>query len=256
MKIAIVTVWYNEEDFAPFFLNHYDYVDRIFVLLDADTSDRTPDILARYENVVIEPLAFPDGMDDIIKVKALSHKAQELADRFDWVYALDADEFIFAPRNYYDAGVFLAKQGQLGYDCVVATMYQVYRHVTDEDLDPTKPAIYQRQHGDPNTTQGINALYNKPIVARPNRGILWGVGNHNLLNDNRRAEERMFGAHWAMAEPDIAVKRRILGRKMRQSKRNLDLKLTYHHHHITEEEIREECKQHENDPDVLGGLLP
>ena len=59
MKIVLITMWYNEEFLAPFFLNHYKWVDKIHILLDADTDDNTEAIATGYSNVLIEHFNFP-----------------------------------------------------------------------------------------------------------------------------------------------------------------------------------------------------
>jgi len=256
MKIAIATMWYNEEDFGPLFLKHYSYVDKIHLILDTDTTDRTREIALKYKNVEIEDFTFPDMMDDIIKVNKLNATISFLLDEFDWVYLLDADEFIFAPKPYLNERSFLYKQERQGYNLVLAKMFQVYRHISEGDLDINKPAILQRQHGDPDLSSSFNSSYIKPIIVRKGLKIVWKAGNHCCIGSNiNLAKECFYGAHWMMAEPNIAIKRRIYGRKMRQSKRNLEKKLTVQHHHITEEQIRQQCEIHRNDPNVLRDAL-
>ncbi|GAI19650.1 unnamed protein product [marine sediment metagenome] len=161
MKIAIVTVWYNEEDLAPFFLKHYSYTDKIFLFLEA--TDKTKEICEQFPNVQVEDFIQPDGMDDILKVEKINQVVRELKGEFDWVYSVDADELIFPPKEYKDAKDFLFKQQKNSYNLVYTKIFQVYRHVTDEDLDINKPILAQRQHGDPDLTSFFNRSYIKPI---------------------------------------------------------------------------------------------
>ena len=244
MKIEIVTMWYNEEKFAPFFLNHYKYVDKIHLLLDADTNDNTRKICSQYPNVEIEDFTFPDMMDDILKVNKINEITKKLD--CDWVYVLDADEFIWPCRDE-EPKEFLSKQkGNLLY----AQMWQVYRHITDIDLDVNLSMKTQRCHGDVNITEGMNRIYNKPIIFKPQVNVVLCQGNH-LYRENKNivvSSENFHGAHWAMVDVNIAIERRIAGRRERQSKVNLETGMTIQHHHITKEQIRKECEEHLNDP--------
>lgn len=256
MKIAIITIWYNEQDLAPFFLKHYSYVDKIFLFLEA--TDKTKEICEQFPNVQIEDFIQPNGMDDILKIEKIHQAVRELKGEFDWVYSVDADEFIFPPKEYKNAREFLAKQEAEKFNLVRAKMWQVFRHYTDSDLDPIKPVIRQRQHGDPDLDSEFNGAYaNKPIVVKPETDIVWSVGCHIILSGSiKEAKEQFYGAHWAMVDKDIAIRRRIYGRKLRLSKRQIEGGLTFQHINITEEKIKEEVEKHKNDPNVLGCLLP
>ena len=76
MKIAIVTVWYNEEDLAPFFLKHYSYVDDLYVYLDTATSDSTRKICEAHSNVTIRDMSFPAGYDPAAQVRRVTSAAR------------------------------------------------------------------------------------------------------------------------------------------------------------------------------------
>jgi len=214
MKIEIVTMWYNEAFLAPFFLSHYHYADKIHLILDADTNDNTREICKRFGNVEIEGFTFPDMMDDLLKIQKINSVVS--AQNCDWVFAVDADEFIFPANNESVAGILSRQKANLLY----VQMWQIYRHNTDKDLDSSKPAIFQRRHGDPNISRGINRLYNKPIIVKPEIGIKWLPGCHkHERNENIIvSRDKFLGAHWAMADVEMAIERRIRGRKERQSK--------------------------------------
>ena len=258
MKIAIVTVFFNEEDLAPFFLKHYRDIDKIFLYLDTDTNDSTKRICEQYANVELRSFTFPEGFDDITKVEKINEVVRGLKGQFDWIYSVDADEFIFPPKEYRNAREFLARQEEEGYNLVFAKIFQVYRHFTDEDLDINKSILAQRQHGNPNFSSRLFRLYNKPIVVKPKIDITWTPGCHFFKkNPNiKQAKDIFYGAHWAMVDEDIAIKRRIYGRKLRLSKRQVEQGLTWQHINVTENKIREEIEKHKNDPNVLGALLP
>ena len=247
MKISVISMWFNEAFLAPFFLGHYSYADKIHILLDTDTNDNTRDICARYDNVEIEDFTFPDMMDDNLKIIKINEvTARETAD---WVFAVDADEFIF-PAGGESAPAVLERQTA---NLLYAQMWQVYRHAADTDLDPAQSAIFQRRHGDPNIKTGVNALYVKPIIVRPEIGIVWYPGCHTFKPNEKIiiSPEKFWGAHWQMADVEMAVDRRIHGRRERQSKVNLAVGYSVLHHHITEKEIRDICTAHTSDPQVF-----
>ena len=247
MKIKILTVWYNESFLAPFFSKHYDYTDEIYVLLDSDTDDDTREILKKSDNVKIEEFTFPDMMDDSIKADHINRVVKKI--KSDWIYVLDADEFIFPP-NFEPPHKFL---NRIKENVVIARMWQVYRHINDKDLDINKNSVVlQRRHGDENRETGINAAYCKPIIVKPPIDFDFLYGNHQLIGNNFKvAKETFDGAHWSMADLNFALDRRIKGRRERQSKHNLETGMTYHQHEVTEESLRKECDLHKNDPKLF-----
>ncbi len=270
MSIEVLTMWYNEAQLAPYFLKHYAYADRITLLYDADTSDNTLEIVRSAPNVSVIPFHFPDMMDDELKRDFLN--AQYRQSQCDWLLCVDADEFVFYKESgtfVYDLHDFLAERSK--YDVFYVTLYQIYRHADDMDLNPGEYPVPQRRHGDPNVTHGMNALYNKPALVRTGLNIQWTPGCHAvklysppLRTLGLRRAVRMFfhehtlpslkiapfpllGAHWSMADPSFAVERRVKNRKERQSKNNLTKGMTRQHHTVTEESIMSEFNQHMHD---------
>lgn len=251
MNIAACTVWYNEEDFAPFFLRHYLYVDKIFVLVDSATDDFTREILGQYHNVEQREIVFPEeGVDEDQKISEIMNVYEECYD-YDWFYNVDADELIFPPDGLHPYS-FLRSCNE---SVIRADLIQVYRHESEKDLDYSLDrAFEQRRHG--TRTLMINGadqghLYHKPIIVRT-YGVnpVWCPGNHTLQHVGKVCEKSFLGAHWAMADEDIAIKRR-LSRKARQSKNNLAKGYNIHQKDITEESIREECRKNSNLPRVF-----
>jgi hypothetical protein len=251
MNIEVITCMYNEEFLAPFFMNHYEWATKIKVFIDDDTNDGTEDIVRRYPNSDVYKFKFPDMMDDFLKVILLTNAYR--SSNTDWVILVDADEFVYHP-DIYD---FLS---EVDADIVIANLYQVYRNIKDKDLDISLPAFPQRIYGDKNT--GENKCYNKPIVARGGLPIMWTPGNHFILVDQctqrynsagvlpgniRISDTPLMGSHWAMADPCFCVERRCKGRRDRQSKFNLENKMTVQNHNITEEQVLAECAAHLND---------
>ncbi len=266
MNIQLITFWYNEAFLAPFFLNHYNWVDRIHIILDDDTDDDTETIALRYPNVSLERFRFPDKMDDIIKSAVISNKYQTLTDA-DYVVVVDSDEFIFCWEPTDPVRLHLQKTGL---DIYFVNLWQIYQHETDQPLDPALPVWQQRCHGDPDMESVANTAYLKPIVVGGGLDLFWGIGNHYVVHNGIKLEwssrelkdrlpysvacERSLmlqGAHWRLPDLEQSITRRILHRKQRQSQVNLDRGLTAHHHEVTEESIRQEFNAHKQDPVVF-----
>ena len=288
MSIEVLTMWYNEAYLAPFFLKHYAYADKITLLYDADTSDNTLKIVESYPNVHVVPFQFPDMMDDELKRDFLNTQYRQT--ECDWVLCVDADEFVFYKKGNefcYDLHPFL--DGNPEYDLFYVTLYQIYPHADDAELDPDMCPVPQRRYGDPNVTKGHNSMYNKPILVRKGLDMYWTPGCHEIdlvlrngLNMlwvpgcNRMtfrghplkkiaanfmktcmifpagiSSVPLLGAHWAMAAPAFAIERRIENRKKRQSRNNLEKGMTVQHHNVTEESIMREFAQHKNDPQLF-----
>ena len=256
MKIELITTWYNESFLAPFFLSHYSFVDTIHVLLDRDTNDDTIQKCSSHRNVRLEMVTLPDALDDVLKIGMINALYRTLD--CDWVLAPDADEFVFPLPLGTDIRHALADER--AFEVVYAQMWQVYRHRTDSDLDPTLPAVPQRRHGDPNVTTGLNAAYVKPIIVKGGLDFAWAPGLHAFQKPKSRiirafhrlagrpkiSPRRLYGAHWAMADPEFAVARRT-ARRNHLSKANIENRRGVQHFDITEAKIRRECDEHLDD---------
>ncbi len=254
MRIFPLCMVYNEEKILPFFLRHYEHLPEIHVLFETDSDDRSYEILTAHPKVKIEKIHIAGGIDDVEKVKIVNQAIY--ARRYaDWLYILDSDELIF-PAKGEDDTYFLARQDASGYNVVMAFMYQVYRHETDADLDPSRPPIPQRMHGDPDVfstkqeeNRDCNAHYIKPIVIKPASGIQYAPGNHLILDsaDVNLSSDDYVGAHFQMCDPTIAIHRRMQ-RKARMSEVNKKYGFGFQHHHIDAEWILAECAKHLHDP--------
>jgi glycosyltransferase involved in cell wall biosynthesis len=250
MKLTVLTMWYNEEKLAPFFFKHYrDLVDEIVVIVDADTDDNTREICKK-NGAIIKEFKFPDGMDDILKRDRLNEELENI--KSDWVLGVDADEFVFAPFSF-KIKPFLEEADRAGADLVFTSFANVFKHKTEGKLDINKSIVHQRQHGSFNISEWGELNNRKANVIKPY--LRWEVGFHLAYGWHNIYKNCLLGVHWAMADVDLAIERRIYGRKLRMSKRNKELKLSWHLFNITEEQIRKECKKHENDPNILGKYL-
>jgi len=244
MRIEIITVWYNEEFLAPFFLNYYKYVDKIHVIIDGNTTDKSEKICRNYNNVQIYHWNHVDEYNVWGKTDVLNSIINRLD--CDWAYSLDADEFIF-PETKEDPRIFLKRQEK--FNVIFVKYYHVYRHFTEKDLDLSVPILLQRRYGNSNlkTRNDIN-----PRIVRPEVRIKWTTACHYFEpNDKIEISENYFiCSHWRMADADLAIRRMIHNRKDRQCEKYLR-RGNRMDRAGTEEIIIEECNKHLNDPKVF-----
>ena len=244
MKVSIFSTWYNEADMAPYFLENYAWADEIIILLDDATTDRSREIAEDYKNVQIKQCATPGGLiDDGYLVFLKNCWARSI--KADWVISVDADELIIPPVDGDIKRVLAEASGNLIY----LHLWQVWRNETEKDLDPTLPAIWQRRYGDPNRNRGENGTYKKPVIFKPEIEIMWYPGQHRIQPNRKvRISDCVFdGAHWSMADVEMAVRRRIGGRRDRLSMANYANRWGYQWFDITEKQIRIECEKHLHD---------
>ena len=247
MKITVLSRWFNEAMLAPFFLSHYAFADEIIILLDEATTDGTVEIIAGYPNATIRNYRLPGKINYGFTTELVTKAAATV--KSDWIMAPDTDELVF-PTGGGDVRMAL---GQADGNLIYADLWQVYRHATDKDLDSSWPVIRQRRHGDPNRITGPNGTYRKPIIVKSGLGIDWGPGFHRYQRNPRIkiSRTRFDGAHWMMADVDLAIARRMRGRRELQSEENLRRTWGFQNFDITEEKIRAECAMHANDPQVF-----
>uniref|UniRef100_A0A6M3MFU5 Putative glycosyltransferase n=1 Tax=viral metagenome TaxID=1070528 RepID=A0A6M3MFU5_9ZZZZ len=252
MNITVISRWYNEEFLAPFFLNHYSFADEILIMLDNTTTDRSAEIISRYPNARFEYFYHGGVIDDGLMAIMMSDLVAGL--KSDWVIYVDADEFVFS-FDYSD-GIKLADPreilNQANGNLINVWFWWVYRHKTDIDLDPSKPAIYQRRHGGEYTLSGQqNDRFVKPCIVKPETRIRWTPGTHGYEKSNKiQISNTLFnGVHWQLVDVENAVDRMINGREKRLSTNNL--KHGWGVRNLTEEMIRTECIKHLTDPKIF-----
>lgn len=236
MRVEVITCMYNEEFLAPFFLKHYEWVDKITVLFGTDSTDRTESILKQNPKVEIIPFTMPAGIDDDTKVRAIND-AYWKSDA-DWVIAADTDEFIFLDRTDLEK---IGPEINAARTC----LYNVYRNVSEGDLDLSKNIKENRRYG------YLHPDYVKPSLVRSGLTVAWSCGHHGIVGAVNYYPKIFLGSHWANADLSYCVERRIKGRRDRQSAENLKNKMGVGNTNITAADIIAECKQHENDKKVF-----
>lgn len=247
IKITVITRWFNDALLAPFFLNHYSYADEIIILLTKETTDKSRKIIAKHPNARVVEFKFSNGFNCREAMEEVTKQAN--ASKSDWIICVDADEFVFPKDNAGVRDVLSSTNGNLIY----ADFWQVYKNKREMALDPSIPVVHLRRFGDPNRTEGVNGLYRKPIIVKPGLDIKWGVGLHSYEPNPKIvvSEIRFDGAHWGMADLSIALQRRLRGRRKFVSKENIEKGWSDMNFDITEEQIRAECKRHEDDPQLF-----
>lgn len=244
MKITVISRWYNEEFLAPFFLSHYQFADNIIIYRDIASFDRSGEIVLGYPKTELRPCASPGGLNDRYLVNLINEAVAGLDT--DWVLAVDADELIFGDGRFDPRLMIEQADGNLIY----AHFWQVYRHRSDAPLNPGEPAIFQRRHGDPDRITGVNGMYKKPIIVKPEAGIVWEEGHHTFKpNPKIKVSSTILdGAHWTMADIDNAIERRIKGRRDRFSRENYNHRWGGRWFKITEADLQKEYEAHLDDP--------
>lgn len=235
LRIAVISCWWNEEKLAKLFLKSHAYADSIFILSDTAATDHSRDIAAANPRVIVLPIAMPNGFDDGVKIDAINSLAQSFVGRFDWVVAVDSDEFMVS-----NIRSILATPGEA--DHFYLKMWNLYKHVSEAPLNPDGE-LNQRRHG--THPQRIDM---KPCVARPSVNLKWDVGCHKTISGVKNlSDTRIWGTHWHWADPELAVER-ILVRKKRLSDNNKAKGWGAHCFQATEENIRAHCAKNADAP--------
>ena len=179
--------------------------------------------------------------------KAL-HLTKEYHDSHsDWVIIVDADEFIYHRTMSVLDYLKVVRQR-----LITVIFHEVYRHVTDQDLNPLQPPLLQRRHGS-EIVWGDQWEDNvKPCVMKQGQDIKLGIGVHRVVCENVLTTSTLgpflYGVHWRHADPCFCVDRMLNGRWGRQSPANIE---RYGRMTTTKEAILAECKRHQNDPEVI-----
>ncbi len=233
-KITVISQFYNDALLAPLFFRHYGYADEIRILLETDTNDNTRDICLRYPNVIVEDVHCPGGHDDRCKTDNVNRTVAKIKEG--WITPVDSDEFIF-PEGKEDVRKFLERQTA---DVLVGTYWYVYRHRNDTDIDFNRDIIPQRTHG--------SWSFTKIGAFRTSAGIELTIGSHWFVGEHSCSKDRYVGAHWNMADKEIAH-RRLVSRD-RMSPNNRKRGYGRHNFYITEDGLIQILQNHLDDPEI------
>lgn len=250
MVISVISAWYNEELIAPYFLGHYDeFVDNYYILLDTDTNDKTIEILEKNPKVEILPFTYPNGFDDILKAKAMTHVYKQIPEG--WVIVVDSDEFVFRRtegKNTLKDVLYKCDVCSQEYNVISAELLHPYRNIVDEDLDPTIfPIVNQRRYGVRFNKHGNESHYIKPCIAKTGLDISWSAGQHILYGKYNKYPYNVEGVHWQYADPSIVIQRHTRNRIGRNGPDNIRNRCSMHFNDFTENNVLHECQEHLHD---------
>jgi len=245
MKISVITRWFCERFFAPYFLSHYSWADEIIVLLERSGADDCEGIISQYPNARIIYTETGGILDD----RTFCDMASDLAASLDadWVIRADADELIFLFDGRDPRQVLERADGNVA----IVDFHWIYRHRDDPDLDPAKPAAFQRRHGGAYTIwPNMGPTFHKPSIVRPSAKIRWRPGEQGYEpNEGANVSSTRFdGVHWQMVDVEEAV-RRLLSAEARLSDKNRAN--NWGVRRFTEAQIRAFCAEHLDDPRVF-----
>lgn len=167
MKIDLYVQCWNEERFLPFFLQHYNFVDRIFVYDNMSTDD-TARIAASDRRCSLIRVDTGGTFNEQQLMDMKNQAWKYFSPDADWVFVVDTDEFIFH-KNIIGYLSYCSKRGATR---LTATGYSMY--------SPGNP------------TPGLQ------LVSQVQRGVPFPVFDKSIAFDPKAFEEMNFhpGQHW------------------------------------------------------------
>lgn len=208
MKIAAILTTYNDEEFIPQFLRHYEHeVDRIFAV-DNESSDRTIEILDAHPKVERSTYKTGGMFDHGKKNDVLNERVKACAGEFDYVLVLDCDELVVAKNKGPIRSVLEAYAGRPAFG---TAGFNMYTYPWEAPYDPKLPLVPQRPWGVPSD------YYSKPIVSDPRADLVYAVGRHFIVNAPKplvdtREEALFLLLHYRGFDEALYVKRSLMKR--------------------------------------------
>ena len=214
MKLAAVAMVRNEADIVESFVRHnLQFLDRL-VVVDHNSDDGTAEILLKLQ---LENLPITIEKEHVLafnQAHRLTQAARQLATTHqpDWIFCLDADEFIRAPSR---AALESALDGMPG--AAVTIPWQTYLP-SEKVVDPRNPLAQARERPRVDPIPELKvvlsrklALGNDWLLAHGNHGVSQPdeSGTHQVLPAPQ--VEGVALAHFPMRSPDQLVKKVTLG---------------------------------------------
>lgn len=202
MKVAAVTMVYNEPDFLPIWLRHYAHQvgGRHCYVIDHGSDDGSTDSHGEV-NVVRIPRS---AQDDERRTHFISRFCAALLDWYDWVIHTDVDEIVLAdPRSYATLTEYCAGSPP---EVVTAAGFNVH-HLPESEpaVDLTRPISEQRRW------VRLSGAMCKPVLIR--RAVDWVPGFH-CASDAPVAFDRLFLFHLRWFDKALGLKRLAKTRAM------------------------------------------
>lgn len=211
IRIAAITMAFNEPEFLPLWVEHYGRLvgfHNLYVISFADRQQRA-DRSRRYQLIDLPDI----GFDEARRAQTMSALQAMLLLTYDWVVMSDVDELIVPdPDRYSGLKDFLRKNRRQPYFNTVG-----FNVVQDRDrearLDLARPLFHQRDW------VRFDAGYCKPLLARV--PLNWGPGFH-ACDKPRRQTDDLYLFHLRAADETIARTRVARLNAIKMSKRDRD----------------------------------
>jgi len=102
-NILVQALCYNEERLLPFFLDYYSDFSNIITIIDTGSTDSSIDIIQSFDKCEIDliQLDFPEHREDLLMLFR-NHYWKRVQKKYDWVFIVDIDEYIYSPRGLTD----------------------------------------------------------------------------------------------------------------------------------------------------------
>lgn len=188
MKIAALTMVYNEPDMLPLWLAYYGAQlgrEHCYVV-DHGSTDGSTEGLAGVTRMHVPR----SGKDEVRRARFLSSMVASLLEYYEWVVVGDVDEIVVADPAYHDS--LPEYVAQCGLQVVTAIGFNVLHMEEEADYDPAKPMLRQR-----GWMQFVGSMC-KPVLTR--RRLRWQAGFHMSDAEPRCDDLMLFHLRWADRE--------------------------------------------------------
>ena len=158
-NILVQTLCYNEEKLLPFFLDYYsDFSDSI-TIIDTGSTDSSIDIIQSFDKCEIDliQLDFYEHREDLLMLFR-NHYWKRVQKRYDWVFIVDIDEYIYTPRGVTD----VLQEAKI----INSTIFPIkgYDMVADSLPEPATNIIDHTNRGFPVSNLNKLAVFNPNAV--------------------------------------------------------------------------------------------
>lgn len=168
MKVAVITMVYNEKYNLPIWIEHYrnQLPNGELFVIDHGSDERVSDLYESISTIRVPRSAF----DDRKRARLVSNIHNSLLDDFDWVIYTDSDELIVS-SDFETLEDALANEA-MDIETIHSVGINLFQHYDVEAaLDDTLPIHEQRKYG------VLEKSMFKPSISRS--AIQWGPGFHS-----------------------------------------------------------------------------
>jgi hypothetical protein len=202
MKVAAVTMAYNEPDYLPIWARHYarQVGGRHCYVIDHGSDDGSTDNFGEV-NVARIPRS---PQDDGRRTRFMSRFAASLLDWYDWVIHTDVDEIVLADPRFHPTLVDYCAGGPP--EVVTAVGFNLH-HLPESEpaIDLGRPIKEQR------SWVRFTGAMCKPVLIR--RAVDWVPGFH-CASDAPVVFDQLFLFHLRWSDRDLGLKRLAKTRAM------------------------------------------